>query len=171
MVQRFLFDRIDAKPAAPAIGCEHHPIAHTLPNETKPALPFVQLAESRTQSALNAPVRQLRPPSTGIIGLCQLCDHCRQYRSGNPSIQGKTPQPQPAHSTSLRTSSSCYSGSANDTISFAARWFDQKFAPSNVSERHANGTTAMSFTPGFSSRGSNRAMVQLSPFCSVPRNT
>src|SRR5215471_18688831 len=57
MVKRFLLDRIDAKPAAPAISREHHPIAHALPNETKSALSFVQLAKPRTQSAFNAPIR------------------------------------------------------------------------------------------------------------------
>ncbi len=62
-------------------------------------------------------------------------------------------------------------GRANETMVSLARWFDQKSSPSKVRERHANGTTAMSLTSGFSSRGSNRAMVQLSPFCSVPSKT
>jgi hypothetical protein len=40
-----------------------------LPNETKSALAFVELAKSRTKPAFNAPIRQLRPPSPRIIGL------------------------------------------------------------------------------------------------------
>src|SRR6266480_3847749 len=48
MVERFLFNRIDAKSAAPAISGQHHPIAHSLPNETKPALALVQFTKPRT---------------------------------------------------------------------------------------------------------------------------
>jgi hypothetical protein len=69
MVQRFLLNRIDAKPAAPAISREHHPIVHSLPNETKSALPFVQLAKPWTQSAFNAPIRKHCPPAPVIIRL------------------------------------------------------------------------------------------------------
>ena len=61
---------------------------------------------------------------------------------------------------------------AAQMIRFHSRRDDStKSSLSKVSERHANGTTAMSFTSGFSSCGSSRAMVQLSPFCSVPRKT
>src|SRR5205823_4253832 len=74
MVQRFLFNGIDTKPAAPAIGGQHHPIVDPLPNETKSALAIAELAKPRTKPALNAPIRQYRPPATGIIGLGQRCD-------------------------------------------------------------------------------------------------
>src|SRR4029450_3291862 len=149
MVQRFLLNRIDTKPAAAAIGGQHHPIADPLPNETKSALAIVELAKPRTQSALNALIRQHRPPAARIIRLRHLCDHSRQYRSGNLRMQ------------ELKQGSD-YNGNANDTISFAARWFDQKFPPSKVNERHANGTTAISSTSGVSCRGSTLALRQAS---------
>src|SRR6266568_3171159 len=76
MIQRFFLDRIDTKPAAPPIGGEHHPIPHPLPDETKSALTFVQFAKSRAKPALDSPIRQSRPPTTGIIRLLQLCHHC-----------------------------------------------------------------------------------------------
>src|SRR5262249_2916949 len=75
MIERFLLDRIDTKPAAPAIRCEHHPVADALPNKTKTALTFVELAIARTQPALDAPIFRHRPPTPGIIGLLQLRDH------------------------------------------------------------------------------------------------
>jgi hypothetical protein len=57
MIQRFLFNRIDTKPAAPAISRQDHPIAYALPDKTKSALSFIQLAKSRTQAALDTPIR------------------------------------------------------------------------------------------------------------------
>ena len=75
MVQRFLLNGIDTKSAAPAIGRQNHPIAHALPNETKPALAFIEFAKPRTQPALDTPIRQRLPPTRRIIGLRQLCDH------------------------------------------------------------------------------------------------
>src|SRR5438128_7856893 len=48
MVQRFFLDRIDTKPAAPAISGQHDPVAQALPNETKTALAIIQFAKSRT---------------------------------------------------------------------------------------------------------------------------
>src|SRR6266446_9297104 len=71
MVQRLLFNRIDAKPAAPTIGCQHYLIADALPHKTESALPFIEFAKSRTKPALNAPVRQHHPPATRIMGLRQ----------------------------------------------------------------------------------------------------
>jgi hypothetical protein len=41
MIQRFLFNWIDTKPAAPAISSQHHLIASALPDKTEPALTFV----------------------------------------------------------------------------------------------------------------------------------
>jgi hypothetical protein len=75
MIQRFLFDWIDTKSAAPPISRQHHSIAYALPHKTKSALTIVKLAKSRTKPALDAPVRQHQPPATGIIGLCQCGDH------------------------------------------------------------------------------------------------
>src|SRR5438067_1285256 len=48
MVQRFLFNWIDTKPAASPVRRQQQSIAQPLPNETKSALPVVQLAKSRT---------------------------------------------------------------------------------------------------------------------------
>src|SRR5882724_610247 len=75
MVQGFLLDRIDTKPAAPAIGGQHHSIARPLTHKTKTALTFVQFAKARTQPALNAPVGEHHPPAARKIRLRQLCDH------------------------------------------------------------------------------------------------
>src|SRR5215831_4681794 len=41
VIQRFLLNRIDAKPTAPAISREHHTVPYPLPNETKAALSFM----------------------------------------------------------------------------------------------------------------------------------
>jgi hypothetical protein len=87
MVQWFLFNRIDAKPAAPTIGRERHPIAHALPNETKSALSFVELAKSRTKAALDAAVREHHPPASRVIGLRQLCDHLPAISLKNSGMQ------------------------------------------------------------------------------------
>src|SRR5262249_10251860 len=75
MIQRFLFNRIDTKPAAPAIGGQHYLIGHPLPDETESALPFVQLAKPRTQPALDASIGQHRPPPRSIIRLRQRGEH------------------------------------------------------------------------------------------------
>jgi hypothetical protein len=69
MIQRLFLDRIDTKSAAPAVGGEHHSVATALPHETKSALAIPQLAKSRAQPALNAPVRQRHPPAPRIIRL------------------------------------------------------------------------------------------------------
>src|SRR5438093_5175796 len=56
MIQRFLFNGIDTKSAAPAISRQNHSIARTLPNETEPTLTIIKFAKSRTKPALNAPI-------------------------------------------------------------------------------------------------------------------
>src|SRR5205823_2112282 len=71
----------------------------------------------------------------------------------------------------IDTGSDRQSGRANDTISFAARWFVQKSLPSKVSERQGNGTRAKSCTSGVSCRGSSRPMHQSSFGVSFPRKT
>src|SRR5204862_7641216 len=111
MIQRLFFNGIDTKPAAASISGQHHLIADPLPNETESALSFVELAKPRTEAALNASIRQHRPPAPGIIRFPQLCDHCRQYRLRDPGIQ----------QLKAAANGSDYSGSVNDTISFAAR--------------------------------------------------
>src|SRR5206468_8654136 len=75
MIQRFLLNGVDAKPAAPAISCEHHSVTNSLPNETESALAFIEFAEPRTQPTLDPTIRQHLPPTPWIIGLSQLCDH------------------------------------------------------------------------------------------------
>jgi hypothetical protein len=61
MIERFLFDRVDAKSRRAAIGREHHLIALPRTHEAKAALAFVQLATPRAEIALDAPVRQRMP--------------------------------------------------------------------------------------------------------------
>ena len=68
MVERFLLDGINAKAAAAAIGRERHLVAGAPADETEPALALVELAEAWTEAALDAPVRQQRPPTPGVIG-------------------------------------------------------------------------------------------------------
>jgi hypothetical protein len=89
MIQRFLFNWIDTESTASAISRKHHPIAHALPDKTKPALAFIELAKSRTQLAFDAPVGQHRPPSTGIIRLFRRRDHLRNISKhhANPNSQ------------------------------------------------------------------------------------
>jgi hypothetical protein len=55
------FDRVDAKTAGPAIGCQDHLIACAPSHKAQPALPFIQLAEARTEIAPNAAILQPMP--------------------------------------------------------------------------------------------------------------
>jgi len=75
MIQRFLFNRIDTKAAAAAIGRYDNAIIHTLPYKTKAALSFVQLTKSWTKPAFNTTIFQPRPPAPWIIGFCQSRNH------------------------------------------------------------------------------------------------
>jgi hypothetical protein len=56
MVQRFLFDRVDAESARSPVGRQDDLILPSRAYETEPLLSFMQLAVSRTQVALNPPV-------------------------------------------------------------------------------------------------------------------
>ena len=61
MMQRFLFNRIDAEPARAAIGREHNAMVLPRSDETEALLPFVQLAITRAEIALDASVLKLMP--------------------------------------------------------------------------------------------------------------
>jgi hypothetical protein len=61
MVQGFLFDWINGKPAGAAVTGHDNLIVQILPDETQAALVFVQLAKSRAEIALNTPIFQLVP--------------------------------------------------------------------------------------------------------------
>src|SRR5438132_13157779 len=69
MIQRFLFNRIDTKAAAAAIGRYDNAIIHTLPYKTKAALSFVQLTKSRTKPAFDTTIRQHHPLAALAIRL------------------------------------------------------------------------------------------------------
>ncbi len=61
VVERLLFDGVDAVSTRPAVGRENNLVVFASTDKTKTALPFVQLAESRAEITLNAPVFQLVP--------------------------------------------------------------------------------------------------------------
>jgi hypothetical protein len=61
MVQRLLFDRIDAEPARPPIGGEDDPAVPAGTYEAQTALALVQLAQARAQVALDSPVVERVP--------------------------------------------------------------------------------------------------------------
>ena len=56
MVQRFFFDRIDAKPGRAPIGREYHPVTGTRPHKAQPPLALVQFAETWANVTLDAAV-------------------------------------------------------------------------------------------------------------------
>ena len=53
MIERFLFDRIDAKTGGTAVGRQYHLVADVLTHEASTALAFMQLTVTRTEVALN----------------------------------------------------------------------------------------------------------------------
>lgn len=61
MVERLLFNRVDAESAGTAIGREHDLVVLARPNEAQPALPLAQFAEARANIALNAAVIDFVP--------------------------------------------------------------------------------------------------------------
>ena len=75
MVERLFFNRIDAEPAAPTVGREHHLVAGPLPDKAEAALVLLQLAETRTQPAFHPAVRQQGPPPGRIVGCGWLHGH------------------------------------------------------------------------------------------------
>jgi hypothetical protein len=68
MVERFLFDRIDAESATAAIRGQHNLVTQALSNKAEAALALVQLTKTRTQAAFQSSVRQGVPPAAGMIG-------------------------------------------------------------------------------------------------------
>ena len=56
MIQWLLFDRVDAKAAGPTIAGQDDFFVLTGANETEAPLPFMKLAETRTQVALNSTI-------------------------------------------------------------------------------------------------------------------
>src|SRR5574338_272214 len=61
MVERLLFDRVDAKAARPAVARQHETVALARAHEAETALTLMQLAEARTDVALDAPVVEFVP--------------------------------------------------------------------------------------------------------------
>ena len=61
VVERFFFDRIDAKPAGAAISLEDNLAIFPTPHKAKPPLPFSQLAGPGANIALQAAIRQPMP--------------------------------------------------------------------------------------------------------------
>ena len=61
MVERLLFDGIDAETAGAPIRGQHHGVAPPAAHEAQPALAIVQLAVARAQVALQTAVVQLVP--------------------------------------------------------------------------------------------------------------
>ena len=62
MVERFLLDRVDTETARSAIGGKHDCVILPAANEAEPSLTLAQLAESRAEIALDAPVLEFMPP-------------------------------------------------------------------------------------------------------------
>ena len=62
MVQRLLFDRIDAKPGCPSVAGQRDAASPRLSYKTEPPLAVPQLAIPWTQVALNPPILQPMPP-------------------------------------------------------------------------------------------------------------
>jgi hypothetical protein len=65
MVERLLFNRIEAEAGRPPIGREHNVAVCARPHEAKPPLPFVQFAFARAKVALDAAVSEPMPIAAG----------------------------------------------------------------------------------------------------------
>ena len=61
MIERFFFDRVNAKARRAAVGRQHHLVAQPPPHKAQTALAFVQLAIPRTHVALDATIFQHVP--------------------------------------------------------------------------------------------------------------
>ena len=66
MVERFLFNRVDAKAGAAAIRRQHHRIGLAGPDKTQPSLSVMQPTFPRAKITLNSAIIQSMPP-TGRI--------------------------------------------------------------------------------------------------------
>ncbi len=67
MVQRLLFDRVDAETAGAAVGRQHDRVVVPHAHEAQAALPFAQPAGARADVALHAPVVQATPVPRGVV--------------------------------------------------------------------------------------------------------
>src|SRR5262249_29167967 len=68
MMERFLFDRIDAETARAAVGGQHHAVADALPHEAHAALAVLQLAIAWTRVAMDAASIGAMPPACEKFG-------------------------------------------------------------------------------------------------------
>ena len=75
VVERFLFDRVDAKAGAATPGGELQVVADALAHKTGGALAFVQAAGARTQIAFDPTVVQRVPVTGGNSGCCVVHVH------------------------------------------------------------------------------------------------
>src|SRR5438045_8799659 len=69
MIERLLFDRIDAKSRGTSVGRKHHLVVLAHAHETRAALALVQPAIARTQVALQPAVREPMPPAADVGSL------------------------------------------------------------------------------------------------------
>jgi hypothetical protein len=63
MIQRFLFDRVDAETRALAVRVQNHLIVAIDANETEAAIPGIEPTASRAQMAFDASIGSPAPPS------------------------------------------------------------------------------------------------------------
>jgi hypothetical protein len=61
VVERLLFDRVDAETAGAPVGRQHQFLAAVRADEAQPALPVVQLAEPRAKVTLQPAVIEAVP--------------------------------------------------------------------------------------------------------------
>jgi len=73
MIQRFLFDGINAVTARATIGGEDNLIVHIFPHKAQAALARMQLAEARAKVALHPTIFQLVPEFGADGVLITLC--------------------------------------------------------------------------------------------------
>ncbi len=65
MIEGFLLDRVNAITAGASVSIQHDLTLLISPHKTKPLLPFVEFAISRTDIALDTSVPQFVPISRG----------------------------------------------------------------------------------------------------------
>src|SRR5262249_2117259 len=65
MIQRLLFDRVDAEATRTAVRREHDPVVFSGPDETHTALALAQLARARAYVALHSSVGEVVPVLRG----------------------------------------------------------------------------------------------------------
>ena len=67
MIERLLFDRVDAETRRAAIGRQHDRVAFALAHEAGATLALVQAAVARAEVALDAAIVQSVPPAAGMV--------------------------------------------------------------------------------------------------------